>query len=65
MSKAYELIAESLNEIIEDFEKNNGKNLNRKTLTEEKNISAKFEKNSFNHSRNKNFFVNKIDSVKI
>lgn len=29
MSKAFEMISESLNEIIQDFEKNQGKNLNR------------------------------------
>ncbi len=33
MSKAYEMISESLNEIIEDLEKNDGKNLNRETLS--------------------------------
>ena len=33
MSKAYEMISESLNEIIEDLEKNSGKNLNREILT--------------------------------
>jgi len=35
MSKAYEMISESLNEIIEDLEKNDGKNLSREILTEE------------------------------
>ena len=33
MSKAFEMISESLNEIIEDLEKNNGKNLNSETLS--------------------------------
>ena len=42
MSKAFELISDSLNEIIEDFEKNDGKNLKRETLTlEKKKIDAK------------------------
>ena len=36
MSKAFEMISESLNEIIEDFEKNDGKNLHREVLTKEK-----------------------------
>ena len=34
MSKAFEMISESLNEIIEDLEKNDGKNLKRKVMTE-------------------------------
>ena len=33
MSKAFEMISESLNEIIEDFEKNYGKNLTRETFS--------------------------------
>ena len=36
MSKAFEMISESLNEIIEDLEKHDGKNLKRKVMTEEK-----------------------------
>lgn len=32
MSKAYEMIAESLNEIIQDLEETGGKNLKRETL---------------------------------
>ena len=32
MSKAYELISESLNEIIRDLEETDGKNLRRETL---------------------------------
>ena len=32
MSKAYELIYESLNEIINDLEENDGKNLKRETI---------------------------------
>jgi hypothetical protein len=32
MSKAYEMISDSLEEIIKDLEENNGKNLKRKTL---------------------------------
>ena len=43
MSKAFELISESLNEIIEDLEKTDGKNLKREILTlkEEKNLMSK------------------------
>ena len=33
MSRAFELLAESLTEIIEDMEKTGGKNLTRKTLS--------------------------------
>lgn len=33
MSKAYDLIAESLNEIITDLEENDGKNLKRETVS--------------------------------
>lgn len=33
MSKAYEMIAESLNEIITDLEENDGKNLKRETAS--------------------------------
>ncbi len=33
MSTAYEMISESLNEIIKDLEENDGKNLKRKTLS--------------------------------
>ncbi len=41
MSKAFEMISESLNEIIEDLEKNDGKNLNREIVTlKERKIST-------------------------
>lgn len=33
MSKAYEMISESLNEIIKDLEENDGKNLRCETLS--------------------------------
>ena len=39
MSKAYELIYESLNEIINDLEENDGKNLKRETILIKKNES--------------------------
>ena len=44
MSKAYDLIAESLNEIITDLEENDGKNLKRETVSlkvEDKNTARK------------------------
>lgn len=43
MSKAFEMISDSLKEIIEDLEKNDGKNLKREVLTlkEEKNLDVK------------------------
>lgn len=36
MSKAYDMISESLNEIISDLEKNDGKNLKREVISKEK-----------------------------
>ena len=33
MSKAYEMISESLNELIKDLEENDGKNLKRETVS--------------------------------
>ena len=59
MSKAYELISESLNEIIRDLEENDGKNLKREVIIKKKEesnnvnriISArradKFERNDY------------------
>lgn len=45
MTKAYEMISESLNEIINDLEENDGKNLKRETISikkyETKNLSEK------------------------
>ena len=53
MSKAFEMISDSLSEIIEDLEKNDGKNLKREVLTlkEEKNFDAEklYSSNSTNH----------------
>jgi|GEM_PF-1798153 len=49
MSKAFEMISESLNEIIEDLEKNDGKNLNREVLTKEKFYSVR-QKNEFRNN---------------
>lgn len=41
MSKAYDMIFESLNEIIKDFEENDGKNLKREVVTKEKRDTKK------------------------
>ena len=57
MSKAYDLISESLNEIINDLEENNGKNLKRETISvkkyETKNL---FEKKAYNMNHEEKFF---------
>ena len=56
MSKAFEMISDSLNEIIEDLEKNDGKNLKREVMTEEKfNYSAR-KKNDINIKFDEKFF---------
>lgn len=36
MSKAYDMISESLNEIIKDLEENDGKNLKREVISKKK-----------------------------
>ena len=36
MSKAYDMISESLNEIIKDLEENDGKNLKREVVSKKK-----------------------------
>ena len=36
MSKAYDMISESLNEIIKDLEENGGKNLKREVVSKKK-----------------------------
>ena len=41
MSKAYDMISESLNEIISDLEKNDGKNLKREVISKEKSETKK------------------------
>ena len=57
MSTAYEMISESLNEIIKDLEENDGKNLKRETLslkTSETKETA--TKKISNQSSEENFF---------
>ena len=41
MSKAYDMISESLNEIINDLEENDGKNLKREVISKEKSETKK------------------------
>ena len=51
MSKAYEMISESLNEIIKDLEENDGKNLKREVIIKEKSEPKKiFIKDNQNFS---------------
>ena len=53
MSKAYEMISESLNEIIKDLEENDGKNLKREVVIKEKSEPKKiFVKDDKNFSEN-------------
>ena len=53
MSKAYEMISESLNEIIKDLEENDGKNLKREVVIKEKSEPKKIlVKNNQNFSEN-------------
>ena len=53
MSKEYEIISESLNEIIKDLEENDGKNLKREVVIKEKSESKKiFLKDNQNLSEN-------------
>ena len=57
MSKAYDLISESLNEIINDLEENDGKNLKREMISikkyETKNLS---DKKAYNINNQEKFF---------
>jgi len=55
MSKAFEMISESLNEIIEDLEKNGGKNLKREILTT-KDAPKVDAKKFYNSTPTKKFF---------
>lgn len=53
MSKAYEMISESLNEIIKDLEENDGKNLKREVVIKEKSEPKNiFVKDNQNFSEN-------------
>ena len=62
MSKAFEMISESLNEIIEDLEKNDGKNLNRETLSIKLEENKKIPDKKIYVSSNENFFESVINS---
>ena len=58
MSKAYEMISESLNEIIKDLEENDGKNLKREVFIKEKSEPKKIFVND-----NQNFSENFIEPM--
>ena len=51
MSKAYEMIMDSLEEIIDDLQTTNGKNLKRETLSAEKSESKIEELKNFKPAR--------------
>ena len=59
MSKAFEMISESLNEMIEDLEKNDGKNLNRETLMIE--VEKKIPQKTFFNKTDEKFFEQAIN----
>ena len=62
MSKAYDLISESLNEIINDLEENDGKNLKRETLSLEIADKQKIhDKKLSNQNQNEKFFESIIN----
>lgn len=56
MSKAYDMISESLNEIISDLEKNDGKNLKREVISKEK-----YETKKIFVSDRKNFIEQRLE----
>ena len=62
MTKTYELIAESLNEMINDLEKNDGKNLKRESLSLiQKSINQSHHHNNLDKV-NKTFIVSNFNS---
>ena len=62
MTKTYELIAESLNEIINDLEKNDGKNLKCESLSLiQKSINQSHQHNNLDKV-NETFFVSNFNS---
>ncbi len=54
MSKAFEMISESLNEIIQDLKQTGGKNLERETLTleNEKSFHTRSDEKFFEQATN-------------
>ena len=59
MSTAYEMISESLNEIIKDLEENDGKNLKRESLS----IKISDDKISEGNFSDRNLEVNFLEPV--
>ena len=55
MSKAYEMISESLNELIKDLEENDGKNLKREVVSIEVTEQKKPQQN-YRRVSNEKFF---------
>ena len=54
MSQAFEMISESLNEIIQNLEQDDGKNLKREILTTK--IEKNFPKKDFRNHSDEKFF---------
>ena len=54
MSKAFEMISESLNEIIQDLEENGGKNLKREILSVEIPVPEKLSAENKFYTQNLN-----------
>ena len=61
MSKTYELISESLNEIINDLEENDGKNLKREKISIENNkMKSLYDKKLYDMSYQEKIFEQSI-----
>ncbi len=60
MSKSYDMLAESLNEIIADYEENNGDNLTHKVLTVKITPARKFSGEDVRSIRQKNHLTQAI-----
>ena len=57
MGKAYDLISESLNEMLKDLEENDGKNLRRETVSLKTSADKKIPaKNKFGDNRDRTKF---------
>ena len=57
MSKSFDMIFESLNEIITDLEENDGKNLKRETLSHEVVVQKNFISQDSHHLKNNKILV--------
>jgi len=61
MSKTYELISESLNEIINDLEENDGKNLKREKISIENNkMKSLYDKKLYDMNYQEKIFEQSI-----